>query len=83
MVHLVCCQTNLLFSDILLLYCYINLRSLIICCLLPKDIHFSFAISLSNPAFSVSLSFVSELLCGEPLQAFVILSISPVASAIF
>ena len=38
-----------------------------------EDVFLSFAISLSNPAFSVSFSTVSELFCGEFLETFVIL----------
>ena len=40
MVDLVYCLTNLLFFDIPLLYCYINLRSSIFLCLSAGDISF-------------------------------------------
>ena len=40
----------------------------------PGNIYLSFGISLSNPVFSVSLSTVFEVFCGECLDTFVILS---------
>ena len=49
--------------------------------------HLSFGISPLNPVFSVSLSTVSELFCGEILETFVIVLAtllpikSPVVSA--
>ena len=54
-----------------------------------RYIYISFGISLSNPVFSISLSTVSELFCGEVFQTFVISSAvllpnkSPAASAVF
>ena len=84
MVDILCYLTNLLFFDIRLLYCYINLISSIIFCLFFQDICLSFGISLSN------LSVIaSELFWGEFFEAFVILPAlllpikSPVASAVF
>ena len=84
MVYLVYCLINLLFFDILLLYCYINLRSSIIFCLSSGDIYLSLGISLAY-----SLLNISKLFCGEVFQTFTILSPillpikSPVASAVF
>ena len=84
MVYLVYCLTNLLFFDILLLYCYINLRSSIIFCLSSGDIYLSLGISLAY-----SLLNISKLFCGEVFQTFTILSPillpikSPIASAVF
>ena len=52
-------------------------------------IYLSLGISISNSVFFVSLSAVSELLCDEVLETFVILSAillpikSPVAPAVF
>ena len=60
-------------------FCYVNitllnhLKSLIIGCLFSGDIYLSFGISLWNTVFFISLSTVSELLCGELLDIFVIL----------
>ena len=45
MVELVYCLTNLLFLDIPLLYCYINLKSSIIFCVSSGDIYLSLGIS--------------------------------------
>ena len=65
---------NLLFFNIPLLYYYINFRLSVIFCLSSEDIYLSFDISLSNLVFSVSLSTVSELFCGESFDTFLILS---------
>ena len=80
---------NLLFFGVLLLHYYINLRSPGIFCLFSGDIYLSLVISLSNPIFFVLFSTVLELLCGEDLETFVILSAvllpikSPVVSIVF
>ena len=53
------------------------------------DTYLSFGVSLSNPIFSVSLSTVFELFCGEIFETFMILMaillpiISGNASAVF
>ena len=73
--------------SIIMLYCYINLRSSIIFCLCSRDIYLSLCISLSSSTFSSS--FVTKLLWGEAFETLVILSAilfpikSPVASAVF
>ena len=59
---------NLLFFDIPLLYCYINLRSSIIFYLSSGDIYFSLSYS-----FSCSFLFASELFSSKHLEALVIL----------
>ena len=70
------------YSIIILLYYYINLRSLTIFCLFFWDIYLSLSISVSLPT-------VSEVFCGEFLKTFVILLVIflpiklPVASAAF
>ena len=75
---------NLLFFDIPSLYYYVNFRSSIIFYLSSGDIYFSLGISLS-----CSCVIVTELLCGELLETFIILLTilspikSPVASAVF
>ena len=66
------CLKYLLPFDIPLYY-YINLRSLVVCCSFGH-IYLYFSISLKNFVFSVSLSYLSELLCGELYDTFVILS---------
>ena len=84
MVDLAYCLTNLLFFDIPLLYCYVNLRSSIIFYLSSGDIYLSLGISLS-----CSFATVSELFCSKFFETFVILSRTllpirpPVASADF
>ena len=55
--------TNLLFFEILLLYYYINFRSLIICSLIPGGIYFSLDI------LSLFIT-VSESFCGEGFWNF-------------
>ena len=82
MAGLMHCLTNLLSSDIPLLY-YVNLNSSIICCLFSGDIYLSFYISNS---FSSAFELFFE--CNS-FGAFVILSAillpikSPFASAVF
>ena len=79
MVDLLYCQISLLFFNIPLLHYYINLRSLIICCLFCRYIYIYLylCISLSCPIFS-----------SEVFETFVILSEilfpikSPVAYAV-
>ena len=72
----------------LLLYCYINIRSSIVFCLSSGNTYLFLGISLSNPVFFLSLLNVSEIFCGELLETFVIESAillpvkSPVASAV-
>ena len=66
--------TSSLFFDVSLLYYYINFRSSVIFCLFSGDIYLSLGISLSSPIFSASFITASELLCGEVLKTFVILS---------
>ena len=75
----------------MLLYYYINFRSLVVFCLFSGYIYI-LGISLSVPIFSVSLLTVSELsllFCGKVLETFVILlailllTKLPVASAGF
>ena len=78
------CLTNLLLFDVSLLYYYINLKSSIIFCLSSGDICLSLGVFLP-----CSFVTVSELLCCEFFEAFVILTAillpikSPVASAVF
>ena len=55
------CLINLLFFDVTLLYCYINLNSSIICCLFYGDIYLSFGICECNPL-------------GDSFEKFLILS---------
>ena len=82
MVDLVYYLTNLF--DIPLLYYSVNLRSSTIFSLSSGVIYLSLGISLSY-----SFVIVSELLCGELLETFVILLVillsmkSPVSSAVF
>ena len=57
-----------------LLCYYINLGSLITCCLSSGDIYLSFDITLSCPIFSALFVNVPELLYGEVPETFVILS---------
>ena len=89
MVDMVYCPTDLLFFNILFLYYYINLRSLINFCLFPEDIYLSLVISLSCSIFSVSFVTSPKLFYGEALETFVILSAvlsqvkSPAGSAVF
>ena len=84
MVDVVYCLINLLFFDILLIYYYINPRSSIFFCLFSGDKYIYLGISLPY-----SFVTVSELICGEVFETFVILSAnllpikSPVASAVF
>ena len=68
MVDLVYYLTNLSFFDIPLLYYDINLRSSIFFCFSSRDTYLSLGISLS-----FSFVVVSKLLCGEPLETFVVL----------
>ena len=68
MVDLMYCLKYLLFFDILLLYYYINLRSLIIFWLSSGYINLSWSISLS-----LSFAIPSELFYGEILKTFVVL----------
>ena len=97
MVNLVYYLTHLLFFGISLLYYYIILRSLILFRLSSGDMYIFLAISLSCSILSVSFRTVSELICDEPLETFVILLLynlanastilfpirSPVSSAVF
>ena len=65
------------FLQIPLLYYYINLRSLIICCLFFLETYIFLLVFLCQTlfhCFSVSLSAVSELLCGERFDTFIISS---------
>ena len=84
MVDLMYYLTNLLFSDIPLLYYYINLRSSIIFCLSSEYTFLSLGVYLS-----CSFVIVSELFCGKMFDILLILlSIllpikPPVASAVF
>ena len=77
MVDLMYCLTYLLFFDILLLYYYINLRSLIIFWLSSEYINLSLSIYLS-----FSFAIPSELFYGEILETFVVLLVilSPIKS---
>ena len=68
MVYFVRYVTNSLFFDVLLLYCYINLRSSAIFCLSAGDIHLSLGVSLL-PSFLT----ISEFFCCEVFETFVIL----------
>ena len=68
MLDLVYCLTNLLFSDIPLLYYCINLESSIIFCLSSGDIYLSLGISLL-----CSFVTVSGFLCCEVFETYVIL----------
>ena len=89
MVDLLYHLISLLVFDAPLLYCYINLRSLIISCLFSGDICLSLGISLSTPICFSSFVTVSKLFCGEVFETFVVLSAfllalkSPVAFAVF
>ena len=75
--------------DILVSYYYINLKSLIICCLFSRGVYISLGISLSCSIFSVSFATVPEMFCVEVLETFVVLSAtlsqvkSPIASGVF
>ena len=79
------CSISLLCFEIPLLYYYVNLGSLIICCLSPGDIYLSFSISL----YSISFLTISKLFRGELSENFVILSAIlllitlPFSSAVF
>ena len=64
MIDLVYCPLELLFFDIPLLYCYINLNSSITCCLYSGDVY---------PSFGVSV-LLSELFCCELFETFLPLS---------
>ena len=65
------CLENLLFFDILLLYYYTNLNSLIICCIFSGDIYLSFGIPISSLAsLFCECSFREEF-----LEIFVIVSV--------
>ena len=79
MVDLLHCLENSLFSDISLIYYYINIRPSIIFCYSSGEIYFSLGISLSS-----SFVTVSELLCGELHETFAILSVNllPIKSLI-
>ena len=48
MAYLVHCLKNLLFSDIPLLYCNINLNLSITCCLFSGDVYLSLGVSISS-----------------------------------
>ena len=83
MVDLVYYLINLLFFDIPLLYCYINLRSLIIFWLYSRDKYVSSGISSL-----CSFVTVSKLFCDELFKKFLVLAIllpikSPVVPAVF
>ena len=52
MVDLTRCQTNLLFFEIILLYCYTNFNLSIICCLFSEDMYLSFNANLKSSIFS-------------------------------
>ena len=75
-----------IFHYYIIIYCQINLRSLIILCLFPGYIYLSLGIFLATLIFSVSFVTVSDLSCDEVLENFVILLAillpikSPVAS---
>ena len=68
MVDLVYYLANLLFFDTPLFYYCINLRSSIIFCLYSGDICLTLDVYLSH-----SFVIVSEIVCGELLEMFVIL----------
>ena len=83
MVDLVYYLINLLFFDIPILYCYINLRSLIIFWPYSRDIYVSSGISSL-----CSFVTVSKLFCDELFKKFLVLAIllpikSPVVPAVF
>ena len=84
MVYLACCLTNLLFFNISLLYCYINLNLSIICCLSFGDLHL-----FSGTSISLIASSFFKRSSAEDFETLVILTAvllpikSPVASAIF
>ena len=85
MVDLMYRLANFLFFDILLLFCYTNLNSSIICCLSSGDIYLFLGLALSTST-SVSL-FCNSL--EDVFETFLILSSillpikSPIASAVF
>ena len=69
--------TNLLFFDIPLLHCYINLRSSIVLCLSYGDIYLSLGISSSCSKFLYFLYIFcmffltfSEQFCDDVLETF-------------
>ena len=78
--------SNLIFFGIPLLYYYINLNSLIICCLSCGDIYLSFGILLLA---SFDCNFVAGNFSEDFFEEFVILSAillpikSPIASDVF
>ena len=82
--HYMYCLTNLLFFDIPLLYCYINLRSSTIFCFTSRDIHI-----FMGSFLPCSFLTISKLFCCEVFEIFGISSVillpikSPVASAVF
>ena len=67
MVDLLYFPADLLFFDIPLLDCYINLRSICKCSVFPCWVTYILF------SVSVSRSSVSELLCGEVLEIFVVI----------
>ena len=89
MVDLVCYQTNLLFYDIPLLYCYTNLNSTIICCLSSGDMYLFFGTSISLLASSFfervgdfqTLVIFSAIFL--PIKLYILPILSPVAFAAF
>ena len=84
MVDLACCLTNLLFFNISLLYCYINLNLTIIFCLSSGDLYL-----FSGTSILLIASSFLERSSAEDFETLVILTAillpikSPVASAIF
>ena len=96
MVDLMCCLTNLLFFDILLLYCYTNFNSSMICCLFSKDMYLSFNENFNSsiisrnihPFFGTNLN--SSIICclsSGDIYIYIFfffgISISPIASSFF
>ena len=79
MVDLMHCLTNLLFFDILFLYCYSNFNWSIICCLFSGDMYLYFGASIS--LFCNSLGEFFETLVNLP--AILLPIKSPVASDVF
>ena len=81
------CLTNLLIFDILLLYCYTNPNSSIICCLSSGDMYlflgtsFGLALPTSILSFCNSLRDFFKILVILP--AILLPIKSPVASAVF
>ena len=79
MVDLMHCLTNLLFFDILFLYCYSNFNWSIICCLFSGDMYLYFGASISS--FCNSLGEFFKTLVN--LLAILLPIKSPVASDVF